>query len=94
MNDKMTLTNEVAVEMAYVKISKIRTKVLKTLYDDVKMPVQISKDTDILMNRVSVTLRQLREHDLVVCLNPDARKGRLYRLTETGVQVAEYLMEN
>ena len=66
----------------YVKRSQYRSKILKSLVDDVKMPSQIAKDTGIVQNHISNSLRQLKEHELVECINPEVRKGRLYRLTE------------
>ena len=67
----------------YVKKSQYRSKILKSLADDVKMPSQIAKDTGIVQNHISNSLRQLKEHELIECINPEVRrKGRLYRLTE------------
>ena len=71
----------------YVKRSQYRSKILKSLADDVKMPSQIAKDTGIVQNHISNSLRQLKEHELVECINPEARKGRLYRLTEKGEDI-------
>ena len=71
----------------YVKRSQYRSKILKSLEDDVKMPSQIAKDTGIVQNHISNSLRQLKEHELVECINPEARKGRLYRLTEKGEDI-------
>lgn len=71
----------------YVKRSKYRTKVLKSLDGETKIPSQISKDTEILQNHMSATLKQLREHELVECINPEVRKGRLYRLTDKGENI-------
>ena len=71
----------------YVKKSQYRSKILKSLEDDVKMPSQIAKDTGIVQNHISNSLRQLKEHELVECINPEARKGRLYRLTEKGEDI-------
>ena len=53
------------------------------------MPSQIAKDTGIVQNHISNTLRQLKEHDLVECINPEVRKGRLYRLTDKGEEVTK-----
>ena len=75
----------------YVEKSKYRSKVLKTLSNDAKMPSQISKDTGIIQNHISNTLRQLKEHDLVECINPEVRKGRLYRLTDNGENIVKNL---
>ena len=71
----------------YIEKSKYRSKVLKTLANDAKMPSEISKDTGIVQNHISNTLRQLKDHDLVECINPEVRKGRLYRLTDDGEEL-------
>ena len=73
----------------YVKKSQYRSKILKSLADDVKMPSQIAKDTGIVQNHISNSLRQLKEHELVECINPEVRKGRLYRLTENGEEIVD-----
>ena len=73
----------------YIKKSKYRHKVLKTLANDTKIPSQIAKDTGIVQNHISNTLRQLKEHDLVECINPEVRKGRLYRLTDKGNELVK-----
>ena len=38
---------------------------------------------------MSFTLKQLQEHDLVECINPEVRKGRLYRLTDKGEKLLD-----
>ena len=73
----------------YVKRSQYRSKILKSLADDVKMPSQIAKDTGIVQNHISNSLRQLKEHELIECINPEVRKGRLYRLTENGEKIVD-----
>jgi len=73
----------------YIEKSQYRRKVLKTLANDVKMPSQIAKDTGIVQNHISNTLRQLKDHDLVECINPEVRKGRLYRLTDNGEEIID-----
>lgn len=78
------ISDELWKSIGYVKSSKYRTKVIKSLAGDTKIPTQIAKDTDILPNHMSATLKQLKEHELVECINPEVRKGRLYRLTEKG----------
>ena len=78
-------------EIEYVKKSKYRLKVMKSLDGNVKIPSEIAKDAEIFQNHISHTLRQLKEHKLVECINPEVRKGRLYRLTDKGVVVTENL---
>ena len=83
----MELSDEMLKEMSYVEISKYRTKVMKALEDDVKIPSQIAKDSEIRQNHISKVLSELRAHELVECINPEVRKGRLYRLTDKGYEL-------
>ena len=76
-------------KVKYVNNSSYRVKVLKSLGDDVKMPKEIADDSGILPNHISNVLRQLKEKDIVECINPEVRKGRLYRLSEEGRDVLE-----
>ena len=71
-------------EIDYINRSQYRLKVMKTLEGNVKIPSEIAKDTEIFQNHISATLRQLKEHELIECINPEVRKGRLYRLTDKG----------
>lgn len=87
----MELTDEMLKEISYVKISTYRTKVMKSLEDEVKIPTQIARDADIRPNHISKVLAELKSHELVECINPEVRKGRLYRLTEHGEDVVKNL---
>ena len=73
----------------YIRRSTYRTKIMKSLDGHVKMPSEIAKDTNIVQNHISNFLRDLKEHDLVECINPEVRKGRLYRLTENGEEIVD-----
>ena len=87
----MELSDEMLTEISYVQISKYREKVMKTLKDEVKMPSQIAKDSDIRQNHISKVLSELKAHELVECINPEVRKGRLYRLTDKGNNIVKNL---
>lgn len=87
----MKLSDEMLTEISYVQISTYRTKVMNSLDDEIKMPSQIAKDSDILQNHISAVLKQLKYHELVECINPEVRKGRLYRHTDKGVDVVKNL---
>ena len=76
---------------AYVSISSYRAKSLKALKDGEKTPTNIAKDSGIRLNHISNVLRELKQQDLVVCLNEDKRKNRLYKLTSLGEEIAENL---
>ena len=87
----MVLSDEMLKEMSYVKISQYRTKVMKSLDGDVKIPTVIAKDSEIRPNHISKVLAELKAHELVECINPEVRKGRLYRLTDKGDEIVKNL---
>ena len=62
---------------------------MKALEDDIKIPSKIAKDSDIRQNHISKVLAELRAHELVECINPEVRKGRLYRLTDKGNELVK-----
>ena len=64
------------ITFAYVDISTYRKKTVKTLNNNVK---------------TSKVLRELKEKNVVECINEDAKKGRLYRLTSLGEEIAKKL---
>ena len=85
----MELSDEMLIEMSYVNISKYRRKTMKALDGNVKIPSAIAKDSGIRTNHISKVLSELKSHELVECINPEVRKGRLYRLTKKGEQLVK-----
>ncbi|WP_296792793.1 transcriptional regulator [uncultured Methanobrevibacter sp.] len=85
----MELSDEMLIEIGYVKISSYRLKVMKTLDGEVKIPSKIAEDSQIRQNHISKVLSELKSHELVECINPEVRKGRLYRLTDKGDEVVK-----
>ncbi len=55
------------------------------------MPTAIAKDSGIRTNHISKVLSELKAHELVECINPEVRKGRLYRLTNKGEKIIKEL---
>ena len=80
----MELSDEMLTEISYVQISQYRTKVMKALDGEVKIPSNIARDSGMRTNHISKVLGELKEHELVECINPEVRKGRLYKHTEKG----------
>lgn len=78
---------------SYVEISKYREKTLKSIGNNVKIPINIAKDSGIRTNHISKVLNELKSKEIVECINEEARKGRLYRLTDTGKEVLESINE-
>lgn len=79
------------ITFAYVDISTYRKKTVKTLNNNVKTPTQIANDSGIRTNHISKVLRELKEKNVVECINEDAKKGRLYRLTSLGEEIVQKL---
>ena len=77
--------------LGYVKISPYRTNTLKILGKDLKMPSEIAKELKINTSQVSAALSDLKDKDLVVCVNEEVRKGRLYKCTSLGLKLLNEL---
>ena len=86
-----TIDDETLKKLAYVNISSYRVRTVKALKDDVKIPTVIAHDAEILPNHVSKVLKELKEAGIAECINPEVRKGRLYRLTSLGNEIGEHL---
>lgn len=78
-------------KLGYIKISPYRTNTLKSVGDNIKMPSEIAKDIGIRTSQVSAALADLKKQDLVICVNEDVRKGRLYKCTAKGLELLKYL---
>lgn len=85
------MDNEMLGLVAYVKISSYRLKTVMSLYDSDKTPSQIAKDTGIRINHISTVLKKLKELGIVVCLNEDDKRNRIYQLTPIGREVVDCL---
>ena len=85
----MELTDEILTKISYVEISSYRKKVMKSLDGEVLIPTQIARNSEIRPNHISKVLSELKAHELVECINPEVRKGRLYRLTDKGDEIVK-----
>lgn len=71
----------------YVIASNYRKKVLQALKEKALTPNTISEKTGIYPTHVSTTLKELSKMNIVVCLTPKLKKGRLYTLTKEGKEI-------
>ena len=73
---------------AYVITSSYRERALTVLHNNENMtPKYIAKHCNVRGNHISTTLRELKDKQLVVCINEEAHKGRLYQITPLGSEV-------
>ena len=75
--------------ISYIISSKYRKKILKILAEGPATPSGIAKKTGLRISHVSMTLKQLLNKQLIVCLTPTAKKGRLYKLSDEGGKIVE-----
>ncbi len=86
------MENEKIMEiLGFVKVSKYRVKTLILIGDGYKMPSEIAKELNIATSQASNILRSLKNRNLVVCINPNVRKGRLYQNTDLGFMILKKL---
>jgi predicted transcriptional regulator len=71
-------------DYAWVLRGKQKRKIISTLDEEPKMPSEVKEETNLSLNNVSDILRLFAEKKLAKCLNPEAKTGRLYVLTEKG----------
>lgn len=82
---------ELYYKLGYVKVSPYRTQTLKSIREDIKMPSEIAKEIGVKTSQVSASLSDLKKADLVICINEEARKGRLYKCTEKGLELLKFI---
>lgn len=71
-----------------LKTSENRLKILEILNNGkVLTPTEIAKETGIVVNHISTFLKEFKDNKLVVCLNEEDKRGRLYQITESGKKV-------
>ena len=85
------MDDEVLKVYGYINISSYRARAVTALQGSEKNPSTIAKDSGIKINHISNVLRQLKKCKVAVCINEDAHKNRIYRLTEMGEEVAKYV---
>lgn len=85
------LDDEFIELISFVQMSTYREKILMDLDDKLKTPSKISKSTNIKMSHISTVLKELKDKDLIKCLNPQKRQGRLYTTTELGKNILKYV---
>lgn len=79
--------------IGFIKASNYRKKIILSLDKNNKMPKELRKELGIYITHISSTLKELSEKNLVICLTPNLRKGRIFSLTKIGKEIATYLRQ-
>lgn len=75
-------------DVSFVIASSYRMKILEWLKTP-KEPSILSKEIGINKTHISRGLKELEEKKIVKCLSPNAKKGRLYIISDYGKSVLE-----
>lgn len=82
------MEKQVIKGISLLKNSEYRRKILESLSTaNYLTPSEIAGKTKIRLNHISNFLKDLKENELVVCLNEEEKRGRLYKITELGKKV-------
>ncbi|MHA1167426.1 MAG: winged helix-turn-helix domain-containing protein [Candidatus Hodarchaeales archaeon] len=76
---------------SFVKVSKTRSDILSELRTSPKLPSDLAKTLDIPFPTVSRSLKALEGKELIICLTPGQKKGRLYTTSEIGKDILAML---
>lgn len=77
-------------DISYVISSRYRIATLQRLADGPATPSLIADETELSIAHVSRALQELRDADLVTLLvSEQRRKGRVYGITDEGLEVWE-----
>ena len=75
-------------DISFVISSNYRRKILEELKNP-KTPSQLSNTLSINKTHISRALAELIDKKLINCLTPNHRKGRLYVISDYGIEVLE-----
>lgn len=75
---------------SYVARGRNRKRVLLNLTSPMT-PTQLTFIAKVSISHISKALKDLRKMKLVECINPSEKVGKIYKRTEDGDEVAEYL---
>ena len=79
--------------ISFVKSSDKRLRILLLLKNSVFTPSDISTNLSIPISHVSSTLSELMENKIVICLTPERRKTKLFKITDKGIKVLSKIDE-
>lgn len=85
------MENEIIKMASFIKSSKNREKIVISLESKIKIPSEIAKDTELALNYTSMLLKELKDKEIIECLNEDSKRGRFYKLTKEGYNAVNFI---
>jgi predicted transcriptional regulator len=78
--------------ISFILKSKHRQNLLQ-LHNKPKTPTQLAKIMKTSLANISLKLADLTDKGLIECINPNDLKGRIYRITQKGINVLKKISE-
>jgi len=75
-------------KFGYIVASKYRKGIVSALNKGPRTPKDMAQELGLYISHISSTLSELEEKEIVRCLTPSLRKGRIYGLTDAGKEIA------
>ncbi len=79
-------------EVSYVIASKTRKSIISRL-ETPRTPTFLAKDLSINLANVSRALAELEDKNVVVCLTPEQKVGKIYSLTKKGKDILNKMIK-
>ena len=79
--------------ISFIARSKRRLEILKLLAEKEKSQPEIMKITEMYKSHTSRTINELLEKRLIICINPEDRVFKFYKITTQGKKVFEEIKE-
>jgi len=82
-------------DIGFIKSGKYRIKIMELLKNiALATPIEMAERMSAYLSQVSRTISELEEKGLISCTTPNRKKGRIYRLTEKGRKILDFMEEN
>lgn len=78
-------------DVDYVKKSHYMWEVFKTLENDVLIQKEIIERSRVSGDHVRISLSELKWKELITIINPEAHRGKLYKITDKGSKVIKQI---
>jgi predicted transcriptional regulator len=76
-------------DLIFVLKSEIRFFILISLKNGPKTPTQLTEENKFYITHISTNLKELEEKGLIICINPEKQKNKLFQLTKNGIKLIE-----
>jgi len=85
---------EIIKAVSYIKRSNNRYVLVMNMNNKFKMPSEIAGEMDLRINQISALLSDLKKENIVTCINEEDKVGRLYKLTDKGLEAYKVIKNN